>query len=110
MVKLIIISMFLCSCGGTIPPYYLEPIEDIEKTETLICSANTEHGCDGWAGKAKIELEKECNILNLEMRSNPKHYKRIVEILETKCDMQYASYIGQKGIDITIDSQPNKEI
>jgi len=66
MVKLIIISMFLCSCGGTIPPYHLEPIQEGNKIDKLICTATTEHACDGW--------------------------------------------LGQKNIDITIDTQPNKEI
>jgi len=56
MVKLIIISMFLCSCGGTIPPYHLEPLQEEDKIDQLICTSTTEHACDGWLGQKGIDI------------------------------------------------------
>ena len=57
MVKVVIISIFLCSCvGGQIPAYTPQILE---------CVSTSTNACAGWA--------------------------------------------GQKGIDITIDTQPNKE-
>ena len=56
MIRLSIISLFLCSCVGTgqIPAYHLIAIEEVDKNQ-LICKSTTEHACDGWLGQKGID-------------------------------------------------------
>ena len=59
MIRLSIISLFLCSCVGTgqIPPYHLNSIEEIDRQDQLICTSTTKHACDGWLGQKDINYE-----------------------------------------------------
>ena len=59
MIRLSIISLFLCSCVGTgqIPPYHLNAIEEVDKQDKLICTSTTKHACDGWLGQKDINYE-----------------------------------------------------
>jgi hypothetical protein len=59
MIRLSIISLFLCSCVGTglIQPYHLNAIEEVDKQDKLICTSTSEHACDGWLGQKDIDME-----------------------------------------------------
>lgn len=56
MIRLSILSLFLCSCVGTgqIPPYHLNTIDEA-KQDRLICESSAEHACDGWLGQKGID-------------------------------------------------------
>jgi len=58
MIRLSIISLFLCSCVGTgqIPAYHLNAIEEVDKQDKLICTSTTKHACDGWLGQKDIDM------------------------------------------------------